>query len=85
MATKFSIKSTELEFKKFAKKVIHRAKFYLKRRKKNTAPPNSMIEEGCLRCELILCSQDRNEEGGGGSELFCFILFLFLIFVFNRR
>ena len=36
MATKFSIKSTELEFKKFAKKVIHRAKFYLKRRKKNT-------------------------------------------------
>ena len=36
MATKFSVKSTELEFKKFAKKVIHRAKFYLKRRKKNT-------------------------------------------------
>lgn len=36
MATKFSIKNTELEFKKFADKVIHRAKFWLKRRKKNT-------------------------------------------------
>jgi len=36
MATKLSIKHTELEFKKFADKVIHRAKFYLKRRKKNT-------------------------------------------------
>lgn len=30
------LKETEKEFKKFAEKVIHRAKFYLKRRKKNT-------------------------------------------------
>jgi len=36
MATKFSTKETELEFKKFADKVIHRAKFWLKRKKKNT-------------------------------------------------
>ena len=30
---KFNTKNTELEFKRFADKVIHRAKFYLKRRK----------------------------------------------------
>ena len=40
MATKFTTKHTELEFKKFADKVIHRAKFYLKRRKKNTKEAN---------------------------------------------
>ena len=40
MATKFSTKHTEEEFKKFADKVIHRAKFYLKRRKKNTKEAN---------------------------------------------
>ena len=33
---KFNTKNTELEFKKFADKVIHRARFWLKRRKKNT-------------------------------------------------
>lgn len=38
--TKFNTKNTELEFKKFADKVIHRAKFYLKRRKKNTKEAN---------------------------------------------
>lgn len=38
--TKFTTKSTEIEFKKFADKVIHRAKFYLKRRKKNTKEAN---------------------------------------------
>ena len=37
---KFNTKNTELEFKKFADKVIHRAKFYLKRRKKNTKEAN---------------------------------------------
>ncbi len=37
---KFTTKNTELEFKKFADKVIHRAKFYLKRRKKNTKEAN---------------------------------------------
>ena len=37
---KFNTKNTELEFKKFADKVIHRAKFYLKRRKKNTREAN---------------------------------------------
>ena len=36
MATKFHIIQTEKELNKFASKVIHRAKFYLKRRKKNT-------------------------------------------------
>jgi len=37
---KFNTKNTELEFKRFADKVIHRAKFYLKRRKKNTKEAN---------------------------------------------
>lgn len=37
---KLNTKNTELEFKKFADKVIHRAKFYLKRRKKNTKEAN---------------------------------------------
>ena len=32
----FDLKNTELEFKKFGDKVIHRAKFYLQRRKINT-------------------------------------------------
>ena len=32
----FNVKETEKEFKKFGDKVIHRARFYLDRRKKNT-------------------------------------------------
>tara|TARA_R100000655_G_C3000062_1_gene194276 strand:+ start:18584 stop:19090 length:507 start_codon:yes stop_codon:yes gene_type:complete len=37
---KFSTKETEKEFKKFAEKVIHRAKVLLKNRKKNTREAN---------------------------------------------
>tara|TARA_R110001583_G_scaffold3427_5_gene22004 strand:- start:3831 stop:4343 length:513 start_codon:yes stop_codon:yes gene_type:complete len=40
MATKFSTKHTEEEVKKFADKVIHRARFWLNRRNKNTKSAN---------------------------------------------
>tara|TARA_R100001460_G_scaffold93164_1_gene135082 strand:- start:555 stop:1070 length:516 start_codon:yes stop_codon:yes gene_type:complete len=64
------LKETEKEFKKFADKVIHRAKFYLKRRKKNTK--NKTLSDS-LDYNLKLYSSGALELGFTAAEHFNYV------------